>query len=117
MPKNFDFIQLLAAHIPSFSQLHAYCDKAEIFQCSFPEESATNARKALEWLVKNHLAMASATPDEHATLNDMLKAQFTSMTFYGLTGTESGLTWDETGAVSKAPKGMVITNGAYVGMD
>ena len=71
--KNFDFIQLLAQHIPSFSQLHAYCDKAEIFQSSFPEESATNARKALEWLVKNHLAMASVTLEKHETLNDMLK--------------------------------------------
>ena len=71
--KNFDFIQLLAQHIPSFSQLHAYCDKAEIFQSSFPEESATNARKALEWLVKNHLAMASVTLEKHETLNEMLK--------------------------------------------
>ena len=71
--KNFDFIQLLAQHIPSFSQLHAYCDKAEIFQSSFPEESATNARKALEWLVKNHLTMASVTLEKHETLNDMLK--------------------------------------------
>jgi len=26
------------------------------------------------------------------------------------------MTWDETGAVSKSPKGMVIKNGAYVGM-
>ena len=37
------------------------------------------------------------------------------MTFSGLTGTN--VTWDETGAVSKEPKGMVIQNGAYVGMD
>ena len=41
--------------------------------------------------------------------------QFTSMTFDGLTGT--GMTWDTTGAVSKSPKGMVIQNGAYVGLD
>ena len=33
----------------------------------------------------------------------------------GLTGT--GITWDSTGAVSKTPKGMVIENGAYVGME
>ncbi len=71
--KNFDFIQLLAEQIPSFSKLHAYCDKAEIFQCSFPEESAGNARKALEWLVKNHLAMAQVELNKHETLNDMLK--------------------------------------------
>lgn len=34
--------------------------------------------------------------------------------FDGLTGT--GMTWASTGEVSKAPKGMVIQNGAYVGM-
>ena len=39
---------------------------------------------------------------------------FTSMTFNGLTG--EGMTWTD-GAVSKSPKGMVIENGAYVGMD
>ena len=71
--KNFDFIQLLAQHIPSFSQLHTYCDKAEIFQCTYPEESATNARKALEWLVKQHLAMLHVVTEKHETLNDMLK--------------------------------------------
>ncbi len=41
--------------------------------------------------------------------------QFTTMTFDGLTGT--GVTWDATGAVSKSPKGMVIKNGAYAGLD
>ncbi len=41
--------------------------------------------------------------------------QFTSMTFDGLTGT--GTTWDATGAVSKDPKGMVISGGAYASMD
>ena len=64
------------------------------------------------------LTAANATPDMNvSTLNDLMKEQFTTMTFYGLTGTESGLTWDDSGAVSKSPKGMVITNGAYVGMD
>lgn len=71
--KNFDFIKKLAEEIPAFHQLHAYCDKAEIFQKAFPEESAANARKALEWLVKNHLAMANVTLAPHETLNNMLK--------------------------------------------
>ena len=41
---------------------------------------------------------------------------FTSADFSvdGLTG--AGMTWSTTGEVSKAPKGMVIQNGAYVGM-
>ena len=70
--RNFDFIQSLAQHIPSFSLLHEYCNKAEMFQSNFPEESATNARKALEWLVKNNLAIASVTTDKHETLSEML---------------------------------------------
>lgn len=71
--KNFDFINKLAEVIPAFDQLHTYCDKAEIFQKTFPEESAANARKALEWLVKNHLAMANVELEPHETLNQMIK--------------------------------------------
>ena len=70
--KNFDFITKLAEVIPSFSQLHAYCDKAEIFQKTFPEESASNARKALEWLVRNHLHMANVTLEPRETLNEKI---------------------------------------------
>lgn len=71
--KNFDFIKKLAEIIPDFAQLHEYCDKAEIFQSAFPEESASNARKALEWLVKNHLSMANVTLDPYETLSQMIK--------------------------------------------
>lgn len=41
---------------------------------------------------------------------------FTSsdFSFSGLTG--EVMTWSDTGEVSKDPKGMVIKNGAYVGM-
>ena len=61
------------------------------------------------------LTNASATPDmDAATLNDLLIEQFSSMTFDGLTG--ESMTWTD-GAVSKDPKGMVIQDGAYVGMD
>ena len=64
---------------------------------------------------KQALEGANATSDMDAkTLCDLMIQQFTSMTFDGLTGT--GVTWDKTGAVSKSPKGMVIQNGAYVGM-
>ena len=45
---------------------------------------------------------------------DVMIEQFTSMTFDGLTGT--GMTWAETGEVSKDPKAMVIKDGAYVGV-
>lgn len=40
--------------------------------------------------------------------------QFSTMTFSGLTG--DGMTWKD-GAVSKSPKGMVIENSAYKGLD
>lgn len=47
---------------------------------------------------------------------DKLIAEFTNPEFKldGLTGT--GMTWSSTGEVSKPPKGMVIKDGAYVGM-
>ena len=71
--RNFDFIKKLAEIIPDFAQLLEYCDKAEIFQSTFPEETASNARKALEWLVKNHLSMANVTLDPYETLSQMIK--------------------------------------------
>ena len=65
---------------------------------------------------KQALEAAGATPDmDAATLNDLMIAQFTTMSFDGLTG--DGMTWAADGAVTKSPKGMVIENGAYVGLD
>jgi branched-chain amino acid transport system substrate-binding protein len=47
---------------------------------------------------------------------EALIAHFASgFSFNGVTG--SNMTWDATGAVSKTPKGMVIENGSYKGMD
>jgi branched-chain amino acid transport system substrate-binding protein len=60
---------------------------------------------------------AGVTADMSASdICDALKGTFTggSFTFDGITG--AGMTWSETGEVSKSPKGMVIENGAYVGM-
>lgn len=58
---------------------------------------------------------ANATADMTAEeLNELMKEQFTTMTFDGLTGT--GATWNENGQITKEPKGMVIQNGVYVGM-
>ena len=45
---------------------------------------------------------------------DALKTQFTTMSFDGLTG--DSMTWDASGAVSKAPKAVVIKDGAYAAM-
>ena len=62
------------------------------------------------------LEAADATPDmSNEDLCTAMIAQFTTMTFDGLTG--EGMTWDASGAVTKSPKGMVIQDGAYVGLD
>ena len=73
MAKNFDYILLLADKIPTFKHLHNYCRLAEEQQPIYPDASANNARKALEWLMKNMLKIKGVTVDERATLNDMLR--------------------------------------------
>ena len=58
---------------------------------------------------------AGITGDMDASeICEQLKTAYTSMTFDGLTGT--GMTWDASGAVSKAPKAVVIKDGAYAAM-
>lgn len=80
-----------------------------------PNQFAADAYDCV-YAYKQALEAAGATPDMTAEeLCSLMMEQFTSMTFDGLTGT--GMTWDATGAVSKSPKGMVIENGAYVGLD
>ena len=82
-----------------------------------PNQFAADAYDCV-YAIYQALTNAGATSDMSASeLCDLLIAQFTSpeFSFDGLTG--EGMTWDETGAVSKSPKGMVIANGAYVGMD
>ena len=65
---------------------------------------------------KAALEASGATADMSAEeLCDKMIEAFPTLTYDGLTGT--GITWDSTGAVSKTPKGMVIKNGAYVGME
>lgn len=59
---------------------------------------------------------AGVTPDMSAEqICDAMIKQFTTMTFNGLTG--EGMTWGADGTVTKSPKGMIIENGAYVGID
>jgi len=58
------------------------------------------------------------TPDQSAAeICEALIAVFTggSFSFDGLTG--ESMSWSASGEVTKAPKGMVIENGAYVGLD
>jgi len=65
---------------------------------------------------KAALEAAGCTPDMSAAeICEKLVEVFTTITFDGLTGEK--MTWAATGEVSKMPKGMIIENGAYVGMD
>ena len=80
-----------------------------------PNQFAADAYDCV-YAIYNALTEAGVTADMSAgDICDKMVAQFTAMTFDGLTG--EGMTWDASGAVTKSPKGMVIQNGAYVGMD
>ena len=80
-----------------------------------PNQFAADAYDCV-YAIYKALEAGKATADmDKEALCDLLVEQFTSMTFDGLTG--EGMTWDETGAVTKSPKGMVIKDGAYVGLD
>ena len=58
----------------------------------------------------------NVTPDMTAEeVCDIMIEQFTTLKFDGLTG--AGMTWSANGEVTKSPKGMVIENGVYVGLD
>jgi len=79
-----------------------------------PNQFAADAYDCV-YAFKQAIEQTGATPDMSAEdLCEKMIEAFSSMTFDGLTG--EGMTWTD-GAVSKSPKGMVIENGAYVGMD
>lgn len=79
-----------------------------------PNQFAADAYDCV-YAYKAAIEASGATPDMSAEeLCDLTIQTFPTLTFDGLTG--EGVTWDLTGAVSKSPKGMVIQNGAYVGM-
>ena len=80
-----------------------------------PNQFAADAYDCV-YAYKAALEASGATADMSAEeLCDKMIEAFPTLTYDGLTGT--GITWDSTGAVSKTPKGMVIKNGAYVGME
>ena len=82
-----------------------------------PNQFAADAYDCV-YALKLALETAGCTPDmSNEELCDALIATFPTITLTGLTGDGAGITWDASGEVSKSPKGMVIENGAYVGMD
>ncbi|MBQ9974330.1 MAG: ABC transporter substrate-binding protein [Oscillospiraceae bacterium] len=86
------------------------------YQAQFGEIPNQFAADAYDCVYAYYQALtnANATPDMTAEeLCGLMMEQFSTMSFDGLTG--EGMTWTN-GMVDKAPKGMVIENGAYVGM-
>ena len=82
-----------------------------------PNQFAADAYDCV-YAYKLALETAGCTPDMSAAdLNAKMKETFPTITLTGLTGDGAGITWDASGEVSKSPKGMVIQNGAYAGMD
>lgn len=80
-----------------------------------PNQFAADAYDAV-YAIYEACKKGNVTPTTKAKdANDIMIAQFTSMSFDGLTGL--GMTWSSDGTVSKSPKGMVIKNGAYVGLE
>jgi branched-chain amino acid transport system substrate-binding protein len=76
-----------------------------------PNQFAADAYDAV-YAIKQALEDAKCTPDMSTDdITAALEKEFTSMTYDGLTGT--GVTWDKDGEVSKDPKAVVITDGAY----
>ena len=81
-----------------------------------PNQFAADAYDCL-YVIKQAIEKSGVTADmPYSDMCDKLIEAITSsdFTYDGLTGT--GMTWSDTGEVSKQPKGMVIKNGAYVGM-
>ena len=75
-------------------------------------ETLTNGREVRTWLL-DALEAAGCTPDMSAAdICEALIPVMPTLSVDGLTG--AGMTWDASGAVSKAPMAVVIENGAYV---
>ena len=93
----------------------AFVKKYQDMYGEVPNQFAADAYDCV-YAYAQALEAAGATPDMSAEdICAKMIEQFTSMTFNGLTG--DGMTWNEQGQVTKSPKGMVIQDGAYVGLD
>ncbi len=79
-----------------------------------PNQFAADAYDGI-YIIKAAIEKAGATPDMSVSdLCNALKGVMTQITFDGVTGLQ--MTWTADGEPNKAPKGMVIKNGAYVAM-
>lgn len=79
-----------------------------------PNQFAADAYDGV-YIIKAALEQSGATADMDASaICDLMKAAMTEITVDGLTG--AGMVWSADGEPTKAPKAVVIENGAYKGM-
>lgn len=81
-----------------------------------PNQFAADSYDAV-YALKAAIEESKATPDMSASdMCDALKGAMTKIKMQGLTGGKDGLTWNESGEVTKSPKAIIIKNGAYKAM-
>lgn len=81
-----------------------------------PNQFAADSYDAV-YALKAAIEESKATPDMSASdMCDALKGTMTKIKMQGLTGGKDGLTWNESGEVTKSPKAVIIKNGAYKAM-
>lgn len=79
-----------------------------------PNQFAADAYDGV-YILKAAIEDAGVKPsDDVSAICDALKASMVKINVTGLTSDEGGMTWAETGEVSKAPKAVVIQDGKYV---
>ena len=79
-----------------------------------PNQFAADSYDAI-YVIKAAIEKSGVTPDMSVSdICDGMKAAMTEITVDGLTG--SGMTWTADGEANKAPKAVVIENGAYKAM-
>ena len=81
-----------------------------------PNQFAADSYDAV-YSLKAAIEESKATTDMSASdMCDALKGAMTKIKMQGLTGGKDGLTWNESGEVTKSPKAVIIKNGAYKAM-
>ncbi len=88
------------------------------YQEKFGEVPNQFAADAYDCVYAYYQACTAAGVTADMSAEDICAAmieQFTTMSYDGITG--EGMTWGADGMVSKSPKGMIIQDGAYVGLD
>ena len=119
--KNFDTslaegLMLLTPFVADADdeKTQAFVSKYKELYGDTPNQFGADAYDAI-YAIKAAIEEAGVTPDMSASdIGSALTEAMTKISVDGLTG--DGMTWEATGEVSKAPKAMVIKDGAYTAM-